>query len=224
MLGLCCLQTRRLVVQSLVPPDQVSRCPWSRHQNPAAPDKLDGALHGWHGRRCMNETVNGWMWGKSKAPWWTLGLRKCYINVVHLPFIKLPQVHYFFYLNQLQIGDSHEYVGSNVNAKITQGKNLQNQWTVSWTISWSKCEHTQTQMKWSLMKLLNLMMNIWDQMWMQQCKDWKKKIPEPKECTAPDLFQRALMSCSVGVLLTAEIHSSSLTGIGLCRFWSWNSK
>jgi len=80
-----CLQTRRLVIQSLIPPDQVLRCPWARHQTPALSDELDGALHGWHRRWCMSEWM-GECEAKCKVLWWPLGLWKRYINAVHLPF------------------------------------------------------------------------------------------------------------------------------------------
>jgi len=64
-------------LQTPVPPDQVLRCPWARHLTPAAPGELDGALNG----RCMS----AWE-AKCKVLWWPLGMWKCYINAVNLPF------------------------------------------------------------------------------------------------------------------------------------------
>lgn len=92
------------------------------------------------------------------------------------------------------------YLGVNVNTHIHNWNYLYNNvLNLIWWISWIKCECNNV-------------------------KTEKKKISVPLSVQHLIFSQTALMSCSVGVLLTAEIHSSSLTGVDICRFWSWNSK
>lgn len=134
---------------------------------------------------------------KPVTNWYYTWSHEYFGSNVNAKYVKLPGVK-IFRTNELYLG---RYLGVNVNTHIHKWNDLYNNvLNLIWWINWIKCESNNA-------------------------KTEKKSLNHLKRSVQHLIFsQTALMSCSVGVLLTAEIHSSSLTGVAICRFWRWNSK